>query len=254
MQTFFYERTAYQLSAEPVPDCFVKLDQHFDLRFSAERDALVHPHVIWAESICARMADVEMYAFLVADVRNRSGIGRDEPDANRARFGKVQDERLGDGRAAILTRSFVIGYIAACKSLLNACAAALTDLYDLAVPLSSRSFSDANFWHQLVLSAPNIHRRYHAMRLFFNEVASWGDNVAHHLPPVGLLLGRDYLGQPLSPTMRTQAVETRNVTLGEMVDSNVALRWIDPIDLHRRWKPQLLTVCEKICQEIERET
>ena len=27
--------------------------------------------------------------------------------------------------------------------------------------------------------------------------------------------------------------------------------WIDPLQLHDRWKPSFLTMCERLCKEIE---
>ncbi len=38
MKTLFYDRTAYSLSSEPVPNCFVKLDDHFDTLFSDHQE------------------------------------------------------------------------------------------------------------------------------------------------------------------------------------------------------------------------
>ena len=67
MKTYFYERTAYKLSDEAVPECFLKLDEHFDVALSYDHNLYAHRSVLLAESICSRMADVEMYAFLLED-------------------------------------------------------------------------------------------------------------------------------------------------------------------------------------------
>ena len=114
MKTRFYDRTAYSLSSEPVPNCFLKLDDHFD-SFLIERQQIpLTPLVLLAESVCGRMADVEMYAFLLEDVRKRKTLERDEDD-----------------RAAILTRSFLLGYISAARGLLDSSAVTLSTMYGL---------------------------------------------------------------------------------------------------------------------------
>ena len=77
LKTRFYERTAYRFSDEPVPSCFMKLDDHFDARFPEANVASTHINVLLAESICSRMADLEMYAFLIEDVRKRHGLDKD---------------------------------------------------------------------------------------------------------------------------------------------------------------------------------
>ena len=80
MKTFFYDRTAYSLSAEPVPSFFLKLDDVFDARFTEHGEFAVDRNVLLAESVCARMADVEMYAYLMEDVRKRTSLERKEED------------------------------------------------------------------------------------------------------------------------------------------------------------------------------
>ena len=81
----------------------MRLDDVFDRRFATYEEAYNHPCVIMAESLCARMADVEMYAFLIEDARKRHTV---DPKAEE--------------KAAILTRSFLVGYLGAGRALLDA--------------------------------------------------------------------------------------------------------------------------------------
>ncbi len=256
MKTYFYERTAYQLSSEPVPQCFLALDEHFARQFLTEREAFTHPNVILAESVCARMADIELYAFLLQDVRNQHGTGDPDPSQQTSpksgdKPGRIRDDRLGDGRASSLTRAFAIGYLGACVALLDGCAVTLTQLFYLSLPLAERRLTHANFWHQLVVKQPNVHRRYHALRLFINDVARWQSEIPHRVPPLSILQGREYLGQPLRSEMRVQLVETTDIGLPQMATTAVPLSWIDPVALHQRWRPQLLNLCERICRDLE---
>ena len=41
--------------------------------------------------------------------------------------------------------------------------------------------------------------------------------------------------------------------LGEISDSSRTYRWLDPLQLHDRWKPQFMTLCDKICVDLERD-
>jgi hypothetical protein len=92
MRTNFYQRTAYQLSDQPVPSCFIHLDDVFDQHFQVFEEADAHPCVVMAESLCARMADLEMYAFLIEDARKRHTV-----------------DARAEEKATILTRSFFVG-------------------------------------------------------------------------------------------------------------------------------------------------
>ena len=99
------DRTAYRLSDQAVPSCFIRLDEVFDARFATFDEAYGHRGVIMAETICARMADLEMYAFLIEDARRRHTV-----------------DPTGDDKATILTRSFLVGYLGAGRALLDAVA------------------------------------------------------------------------------------------------------------------------------------
>ncbi|RIK34193.1 MAG: hypothetical protein DCC55_33525 [Chloroflexi bacterium] len=231
MKTYFYERTAYKLSNEPVPNCFIKLDDHFD-RSPAVNERPGHLAVILAESICLRMADVEMYAFLIEDARKRHGL-----------------EKGSDVKAAILTRSFLFGYLGAACSLLECSAMTLALVYDLPLAPAERTFRNGDFWHQLVTQQPNVHRRYHAMRLFFNEVLRWSDETVTRIPP--LVVSHNQFGPFSSREMHLRVLDEEDIDLPQLTGEPQHLTWLDPLLLHDRWKPRLLSLCEKLCHDIE---
>ncbi len=235
MKTFFYDRTAYSLSAEPVPSFFLKLDDVFDAHFSEHGEFAVNRNVLLAESVCARMADVEMYAFLMEDVRKRNSLERKEED-----------------RAAILTRSFLLGFIAASQALLDSCAATLATLYDLPLTRAERTFADGNFWHQFVLLVPAVQRRYHPLRLFFNEILRWQHETVYRLPPLVVL--HSHYGHLPGRDAQLRVVDDIHFELDQLAQEPYAANWIDPLELYSRWKPRLLSLCEKVCQDIESHT
>ena len=235
MKTFFYDRTAYKLSSEPVPNCFVKLDEQFEVKFAEREDIAVHRSVLLAESICSRMADVEMYAFLLEDVRKRNSLDQKE-----------------DEKAAILTRSFLLGFLGASKALLDSCAVTLALLYNLPISQTERTFSNGDFWHQLVLIAPAVHRRYHPLRLFFNEILRWHHETVYRIPPLMVLHG--HYGHLPGRDAQLKVVDESNLELEQIAREPFRANWIDPLQLYTRWKPRLLSLCEKVCHDIEDNT
>jgi hypothetical protein len=232
MKTYFYERTAYKLSTEPVPKCFILLDEHFENRLVYEENIYAHPSVLLAESVCSRMADVEMYAFLLEDVRKRNSIQRSE-----------------DEKAAILTRSFFLGFLSACRALLDSCAVSLAVLYTLPIGRNDRTFSNGDFWHQLVLTMPAVHRRYHPLRLFFNEIMRWQAETVYRITPLVVLQGQ--YGHLPGREAQLKVADDAVMELPEMARDPYRVNWIDPIDLYTRWKPRLHALCEKVCQDIQ---
>lgn len=249
MKTLFYERTAYQLSNEPVPSCFYTLDDYFDTRFDSPQEAYTHRSVLLAESVCGRMADVEMYAFLMDDALRRfSGLayaGGSTADIDVILQDKAEDNHKG----AILIRSFFVGYLGACEALLDSAAITLAELYALPLTATEQRFDNSDFWHQLVVAAQNVHRRYHSQRLFYLEVMRWRDEAANRIPPIALLLG--HLERR---SMHLQVIDGPSNELAAQSAEPRALHWIDPMELHRRWKPRLLDLCERLCQDIKIQT
>ena len=249
MKTFFYDRTAYKLSNEPVPNCFFMLDDHFDARFNTAHEAYTHRSVLLAEMVCGRIADVEMYAFLIADACKRhAGLeyaGSADTDIERL----THDRQSESGKGAILLRSFLFGYLASCRALLNVAAMALAELYALPLPAVQQRFDNGDFWHELVVNMPNVHRRYHSQRLFFNEVIRWQDEAVNRIPPIALLQG--HLSRQ---GMQLQVIDEPIEKLGSVTREPHLMHWIDALELHTRWKPRLLSLCEKICHDIEVQT
>lgn len=233
MKTYFYERTAYQLSDQPVPSCFMRLDEQFDAYFSSFDDAYRHPCVIMAESICARMADLEMYAFLIEDARKRHTV-----------------DPKGDEKTMILTRSFLVGYLGAGRALLDVSAAALASLYALPLSQSEATFTNGDFWHQLVSNAPNVHRRYHPLRLFLTEFMRWTAETAHRIAPIAVL--QNQFGKYAPRSQRLQVIDDAQASLSQLNLMPLNVRWIDPLQLHDRWKPQFMTLCDKLCVDLDR--
>jgi hypothetical protein len=232
MKTLFYDRTAYSLSSEPIPACFLKLDAYFDSYFDDRTEFAVHRNVLLAESVCGRMADIEMYAFLMEDTRKRNSLDRAEDD-----------------RASILTRSFMLGFLNACQGLLDSCAVTLAQIYELPLSHTERSFSNHDYWHQLILLVPAVHRRYHPLRLFFSEIFRWQREIVYRIPP--LLVFHSVHGHLPGRDAQLKVVDEGIEELSQLAHEPYTAKWVDPLDLYQRWKPRLLTLCEKTCQDLE---
>jgi hypothetical protein len=235
MKTYFYERTAYKLSAEPVPPCFLTLDEHFDSALAYDHNLYAHRSVLLAESVCSRMADVEMFAFLLEDTRKRTSV-----------------ERKEDEKAAILTRSFFLGFLCAGRALLDSCAVTLALLYELEIGRADRTFGNGDFWHQLVLVAPAVHRRYHPLRLFFHEVLRWQAETVYRIPPLVVLQGQH--GHLPGREAQLRVADDGAMELAQMAAEPHRVNWMDPLELYTRWKPRLLALCDKVCVDIRENT
>jgi hypothetical protein len=143
-----------------------------------------------------------------------------------------------------------VGYLGAGRALLDVTAATLSILYALPLNPSEATFANGDFWHQLVSNAPNVHRRYHPLRLFLTEFLRWGQESAHRIPP--RMAAQQHFGRFAPREQRMQVLDDPTATLAQMNNIPQVWRWIDPLQLHDRWKPQFLTLCEKACIDLEK--
>lgn len=233
MKTRFYERTCYRLGELSLPPCFLALDDHFARALSLDlpNQPQTAVAVLLAESICARMGDVEMYAWQIADTRRRQ---------------KMDTE--GDVRAAILTRSYFVGYVGAARAFVDACANALALIHELPLERASRTFASPDFWAQLVEREPNVHRRYHTLRLFLNEIFRWSTETPDRVPPLEVLYAT--FGHFSTRDAQLRMLDEADTSLVTLAYSRRTFNWVDPLQINDRWRPQLLALCDKLCDEI----
>lgn len=234
MKTFFHEHTAYRIADAPLPGCFERLDEHFDvsLGVAMPRGAATHVAVLLAESICARMGESELYMQWIGELRKRQRLDKE-----------------GDARAAILTRTWFVGYLGACRALLDACANALSTVHDLMLERANRTFASPLFWQTLVEHTPNIHRRYHGSRIFFNEVFRWCSETTDRIVPLEMVYVT--FGQYSSRDSHFRVIDEPDTDFATLAYIHRTYNWVDPLQIHDRWKPQLLTLCDKLCGEIQ---
>lgn len=233
MKSNFVERTLYRLMRLPAPSCFLRLDDHFDLALPMQpaRGAATHLPVLLAERLCARFAEVEWYADSILDARKREGLDRE-----------------ADVKAALLTRAWFVGYLGAARAFLDAAAATLDSVYDLRLARADCTFASSFFWQTLVEQSPNTHRRYHTNRIFFNEVFRWCAESADRVAPLEVIYAT--FGPYSTRDAHLRVLDEAEMLYATLAQGRRTLNWIDPLSLHDRWKAHLLSLSERLCDEI----
>ncbi len=230
MKTYFYNRSPYPFIETPVPECFKNLDDHFDAHGYDPKDTLSDPFLRLAENISRRMADIDMYSEIIADV--------------------LKDK--SPWRGATLAGSFIVGYFSACKSLLDAVSIALAELYILPLSNKEKDFTKTKFWNSLRSKTPEICNRYSRFRAFFEEIVKWRDSAIHRIAPLVIVHGS---GPPIEP-VATEEVEIKMVADPEtdfelLIKNPKDVDWIAPPDLHQKWRSDFISLCNFICQDIQ---
>jgi hypothetical protein len=170
------------------------------------------------------MADVEINAFLIEDARKRHTV---DPKA--------------EAKAAILTRILLAGAAVRCWTG-AAGFASMTSLQRPRRPRQRRLLAS-------LFPAANA-RRYHPLRLFVTEFMRWTTESAHRIPPI--LVIEAQFGKYAPRDNRLQFYDEPDFTLAEMSSVTMHARWIDPLALHDRWKPQFMLLCEKLAVDLEK--
>jgi hypothetical protein len=119
MRTGFYERTAYGFLPIEAPECFINLEKYFYNNITGTQ-IFGNQITRLAENLSYRMADIDLYAYLILDANRKPNIWN--PDSKIIR---------NDFKRAILVQSLLIAYFSACKSLFDSGAISLNQLYQL---------------------------------------------------------------------------------------------------------------------------
>jgi hypothetical protein len=234
MKSSFYNRTAYILPNMPaVPQCFRKLDEYFDTKFTSAFSAMTNPSVILAENLCRRMADVELYANYISEAQ----------------------KGLNTLSGAILIGTLLVGYFTACKSLLDAGSITLAKVYNLTLTNREMDFSKSKFWRQLDKEAgATISGRYAPFKGLFNEIVDWRDSAVHRITPFTLTHSP---GDPFIVPRETQVIKMvakPDVNISTVVASPQSVAWVEPLHYHKQWQSQLIEFCKEVCLDIRSQT
>lgn len=240
------------------PECFLKLDEYFDTKISesAGPSILEFPLVNLAGNLCYRMADIDLYAFLIDDLLNDSYIFWSERSPTHQKIHKK----------TMLASSLLISYFCSCKSLFDAGAIALNHLYSMGLKDKQQDFGKKDFKKIL-----NKKSQYHYDQYFslVDEIIKWRDCYIHRIPPAvmpvenRLIPDSSSKGFSICLIGKTQKGSYElggPINLNEVIwayendDSQTKnkLGLCQLLDLHEEWRPKLVEFCMLICNEIKR--
>lgn len=242
MDAFFYNRSIYSVIEQPVPACFLDLEQHFGPKIPVNVFPLVAPGVgptiELAENLCRRMGDVEFYMKRIAD----------------------ELATLNGTHTAMTVSSLLVGHFGACKSVLDAGAITLARLYRLGRTIKGRDLTNkemdfarqgkGNYWAILQSEQGDVYQRYARFQGVVGEIVTWRDAAVHRVFPLVITaLARQ-------PKTSVHEIHHFDFALDPDPDYNKVwsqsklVRWSDPLHFHRRWQPKLLALCEEVCRDI----
>lgn len=241
------------------PGCFLKLDDYFDTQIpeSAGSSAILEfPLVSLAGNLCYRMSEIDLYAFLIYDLLNDSYEFWSERSPTHRNIHKK----------TILASSLLISYFSSCKSLFDAGAIALNQLYSLGLMNKEQDFGKKNFKNILGKKSQCDYVPYFSL---VEEIIKWRDCGIHRMPPSVIpienrlfpgssgkgfsicLIGTtqkdsDELGGPINLDEAIKAIENDDSQLKNK------LGICQLLDLHKEWRPKFIEFCILICDDIER--
>lgn len=182
-------------------------------------------------------------------------------------YGQRIDDELATMRGtytATTVSSLLVGHFSACKSVLDASAITLARLYRLGhktrgQQLRSKEMDFARqgkgkYWAVLQSEQSDVYKRYARFQGTVGEIIKWRDAAVHRVfPLVVTALARN-------PETGIAAIHHFKLALDPDPDPNKAwserksVRWTDPLHFHRKWHPQLLSLCEEVCRDIKSQT
>ncbi len=226
MRDPFWNRTPFLLIDEPMPDCFKQLEE----RLAGYCEPLRSEEYERAEQVCWRMANVEFYAAAIRNELNAANIHE----------------------AAIRVQSYLVSYFSACKSLLDAGSITLNVVYDLELSGPQQDFGRKDFWSQLAEKEASAYKRYEPLRPTFASIKKWRDATIHRVPAVSIPSGPGPPDEVEMDDMSILVPREPDVTIRKLVLEGVPSDMWGPLSLHEKWKPELVELCVRLCDDIGR--
>lgn len=228
MKGFVYSNTAYRLGHFQVPECFKKLDDFLDERLYKNGKLLVGESSDLAQNLCRRMADIELYAWLIS-----------------------QAESLPDAfNGAALAGTYLVGYFSACKSLLDAASITLAKLYNLSLSNKEMDFSKPKFWKELKEKEPTIYVRYARFDGLVKAIVKWRDSAVHRVTPLVIVHAPEGPDKTPRDKQEIRMVAKPDAELSTFMKSREKITWVRPLHFHNKWKIRLIEFCEEVCLNI----
>lgn len=229
---YFNNNSAFRFIPVPLPQCFIELDDKFDVIFNDFSAALRHPSVKLAMNVCRRMADVELYACFISDWEKDKDIWK----------------------ACIIIGSLLVAYFGACKSFLDSISITLNILFNLALSNKEQDVGKRKFWSVLQKRDGAVYSRYVPFRRFFNDIIRWREAAVHRVTPLVIVhMPTDPPNVPRDK-MVLRVVAHPEPDFGQLIKSPTDVHWIGPIDLHNQWHSEFITLCNNICSDIRDRT
>jgi len=232
MKGWIYFWTAYRFGHFTVPACFEELDEVFDrLPFRNDKILLTHSNALLSDlgqNLCRRMADIELYAWYVSEAMKH-------PDT------MVASVQIG---------TFLVGHFSACKSLLDAAAITLANIYSLGLSNKQMDFSRPKFWNQLKQRQQTVYDRYTPFKGLSNEVIEWRDSAVHRTTPLVVAHIPDGPDKTPRDKQEIRMVAKPDARFFTVVEMRNRTPWVDPLHFHRKWRGQLIRLCEEVCIDI----
>lgn len=261
MKTVFHTRSAYIFlpGENRTPECFLKLDEYFDMKIpenTGPSKILEFPLVSLAGNLCYRMADIDLYAFLIHDLLNDTYELWNERSPTHRNIHKK----------TMLASSLLISYFSSCKSLFDAGAIALNQLYSLGLKNKEQDFGKTKFKEILGKKSQFDCNPHFSL---VKEIIKWRDCGIHRMPPSVIPVenrlfpdssgkgfricligttqkGSDELEGPINLDEFLKAIENNDSQMKKKLGFSQLL------DLHEEWRPKFIEFCILICDEIKR--
>jgi len=228
MKGWAYCNTVYRLGHFQVPECFKKLDDFFDELLFKNGKVWVRESSDLAQNLCRRMADIELYAWL---------ISRAETAPNAF-------------NGATLIGTYLVGYFSACKSLLDAGSITLAKLYNLNLSNKEMDFSKPKFRRELTENQPTVYHRYAKFAGLVHDIVECRDSAVHRVTPFVIVHAPDDPNKTPRDKQEIRMVPEPDTELSTFVKNHEKINWVKPLHFHNEWKSCLIEFCEEVCLDI----
>lgn len=233
--TYFYHRSLFPFLGVAVPDSLVELGAFIGGRARNMSDAYDRFFLDHCENIARRLADMELYKSAIDNELASTG----DPF-----------------RSATFIQTFLVAYLGAVKSLLDAIAICVNSLYRLQLKPIDRDLCRDRLHGKLSKADVHAADRYNVHQDFYEDVRVWRNAAQHQVAPIVVVCGPTSARAGRAPNeIPRNGVNVRLVNKPGLLPSDLILPsngipWVEPNAFFTSWRNSVEQIVTLICSDI----
>lgn len=232
MNDIFTNRSATMVLAITPLDCFAKAQTALDNHYPDISNAVKSNEYKHATNIAIRYGDIHLCEYNLKQALTLTNCSH----------------------GVILSSSYLNSYFVCVKSLLDAFAICLAEIYGLQLTKKEQDFNNPRFWKFFATADQKIHDKYVEHKEWYRLVRQWRDSAVHRISPLIIVHSSGPPEEAPKEQISIRMFDAPDTGVQELVATkNHMSKWIEPTHYPTQWRSRIDSITELVISDIQRQ-